>query len=819
MLWRARNLDRPQCQLQMRLTPSEDSRLTNIRTKAGRAFTVGATQQHLPADPNAPTLDRMQAEPARAAPRRRSEPLLAPALTILLSSFLLFLVQPILAKQILPWFGGSAGVWTICLVFFQVVLLLGYTYAHWLTHRVGARQFVFHILLLLASCLTLPIIPGSSWRHAHGVTPELQILGLLATTVGPPYFLLASTAPLLQRWLSGSLRSPTPERSIYRLFALSNLGSLLGLLSYPFSIEPFVSVHAQVWAWSCAYVLFAACSISYAWRRRQLPHLQYNQSASGTARHPAPSPGAHAFWIGCSALGSTLLLGGTNQLTQNVASIPLLWIVPLSLYLASFALCFEGRSGRGWYERRLWLTPAMLATGAMAWALFADRAPVSVYVSLPVFTLGIFLGCMVCHGELARSKPNPDHLTHFYLSLAIGGALGGMLVGLVAPQVFNGYWEMPLALLALALLGLYCCSEEIRRRSSTSWMANVAVASLATALILLLLGALFSTPSDWAKIVQGDARWGCAALLIVSAVLLQRYRLWRAVALTALFCTMTFGWRYYHNLSVDTEFSVRNFYGTLRVSKPDRQQVRLLKHGVIEHGSQATRAPQRDEPTTYYGRSSGVGRTILSKQRTLGPLRIGSIGLGAGTLASYGRPGDLIRIYELNPAVLEIARNRFTYLTDSKARIEPVLGDARLSLEFELAHGAFDKPEQRFDVLSLDAFSGDAIPVHLLTREAFATYTRVTKPDGIIAFHVSNRYLDLAPVIERIAREAGFRAVLVADRPTTLSLTVASDWVLVTRNATFLRQPEIAAYSTPIVPRPRLPVWTDEFASLIHVLK
>ncbi|TLY84072.1 MAG: hypothetical protein E6K35_16175, partial [Gammaproteobacteria bacterium] len=306
--------------------------------------------------------------------------MLAPALTILLSSFLLFLVQPILAKQILPWFGGSAGVWTICLVFFQLVLLLGYTYAQWLApRRVGSRQFVLHTLLLLISCLTLPIIPGSFWKRGYGTEPALQIVGLLATTVGLPYLMLASTAPLLQRWLSSAARSRMQERSIYRLFALSNLGSLVGLLSYPFAIEPFATVRTQAWVWSSAYVLFVTCSISYAWRRRRLPDLPDAGVAGERAPEAPPSPGLYAYWIGCSALGSALLLSVTNQITQNVASIPLLWIVPLSIYLLSFVISFEGRSGRGWYERRFWTTPAMLATGAMAWALFTDDANLSIY--------------------------------------------------------------------------------------------------------------------------------------------------------------------------------------------------------------------------------------------------------------------------------------------------------------------------------------------------------------------------------------------------------------------------------------------------------
>jgi SAM-dependent methyltransferase len=754
------------------------------------------------------------------------KPMLAPALTILLSSFLLFQVQPILAKQILPWFGGSAGVWTICLVFFQVVLLLGYSYAHWLTRRyLGSRQFALHISLLLVSCLTLPIIPAAFWIPGHDTAPALQILGLLAATVGLPYLLLASTAPLLQRWLRGATNDSTQERSIYRLFALSNLGSLVGLLSYPFAIEPFTTARVQAWVWSSTYVLFVACSISYAWKRRRLQNLDNRRPASETASDSPPSSGSYAYWIGCAALGSALLLSVTNQITQNVASIPFLWIVPLSMYLLSFVICFEGRSGSGWYERQYWLIPAMLATGAMAWALFADQANLSIYVALPIFIVGLFLGCVVCHGELARSKPNPDYLTHFYLSLATGGALGGFLVGIVAPQVFGSYWETPLALVGLAMLGVYACSEEIHARPKTSWTANFSVALLATALILLLLGGLPSALDPytlaWGKIVKGDARWGCAVLLVVSALVLQRHRLSRAVALTALFCTVAFDWNYYQSLSTGMKFVVRNFYGTLRVfdSPYDAGYIRRLKHGVILHGSQIMEPPRRDMPTTYYGESSGVGRAILSARRTVGQLRIGSIGLGAGTLAVYGKTGDQFRVYELNPAVLDIAQNQFTFLKDSKARVEPVLGDARLSLELEIAQGVFDKPEQRFDILSLDAFSGDGIPVHLLTREAIAIYARVIKPDGVIAFHLSNAYLDLPPVVAQIARDAGFQAVLVADRPPASGLTAPSDWVLVTRSTTILQQSEIAAYSTPIMPRSGLPVWTDQFSNLFQILK
>jgi hypothetical protein len=457
----------------------------------------------------------------------------------------------------------------------------------------------------------------------------------------------------------------------------------------------------------------------------------------------------------------------------------------------------------------------------MTWALNAQKGSLSIYLALPIDAVGLLLGLVVCHGELARSKPNPDYLTHFYLSLATGGALGGLLVGLVAPQVFNSYWEMPLALVALSGLGVWRCSEDIRFFPSTRWTGKFMLAALVTALILLLLGTLPSIQSrytpEWAEHVQGAARWGCAAVLLISALLLPS----RAVALTGLLCTVIFAWSYFHSMSTDTESAVRNFYGALRVqqSSVGARHMRTLANGVIVHGTQITDSPLSQKPTAYYGESSGIGRTILIEHQSSGSVRIGSIGLGAGTLAAYGRPGDLFRIYELNPAVVRIAQTQFTYLKNSKAKIELVLGDARLSLERQIAQGVFDSPDQRFDVLSVDAFSGDAIPVHLLTREAFASYVRVIKRDGVIAFHISNQYLNLAPVVGRIASEAGFQALLVADRPAASGWTLASDWALLTRSASFLQQPAIAAYSTRIVPNAGPAVWTDQFSNLLQILK
>jgi hypothetical protein len=372
-------------------------------------------------------------------------------------------------------------------------------------------------------------------------------------------------------------------------------------------------------------------------------------------------------------------------------------------------------------------------------------------------------------------------------------------------------------------LGGVSSRDGMRLAPITAGLGKFIAANVAAGVILLLLGVLPSHlqpyPREWAGFMEGPGCWAGIALLLVPVLLLPI----RVIALSALLCTVILDWNYYHGLSAanGTRLAVRNFYGTLRVHEASdgAWHVRSLVHGVIRHGTQVLEPPVNAVPTTYYGASSGIGRAILSARHSMAPLRIGSIGLGAGTLAAYGRSGDFLRIYELNPAVVDIAQNQFTYLRESKARIELVLGDARLSLERELAQGEFGRPEQRFDILSVDAFSGDAIPVHLLTREALASYARVITPDGIIAFHVTNLYLDLAPVVARIADDAGFRAVLLADHTNVPKWMLPSDWVLLTRSTTLLQQPAIAAYSTVIVARSGVPLWSDQFSNLYRILK
>lgn len=664
---------------------------------------------------------------------------------IFTSAFLLFLVQPVIAKQILPWFGGSAAVWSICMVFFQTVLLAGYAYADLVTRTLPRRtQAGLHAALLLLSLLALPIIASPQWKPGGDEAPTLQILGLLATTIGLPYFLLCTTGPLLQSWIAGSGLG----LQVYRYFSLSNGASLVSLLCYPVLIERTTALRQQAWGWSVAYAAFVLLGVAVAATVRRGPHEPAALRPIGAAppaEEPAPPWRRQALWLVLPALGSWLLLAVTNHLTQNVAAIPFLWVLPLVLYLLTFTLCFE--SDR-WYRRGLFLPLAAGLLGLCAYGLLnplGTRLPATI----ALYGSGLFVLCMVLHGETARVRPGPRHLTRFYLMLALGGALGGTAVGLGAPALLPAYYELGAGLVLTALA--------------------------AAAALRPVRGA---TP----------------------------------VALTlAAGCTVALALQVRDDFT-DARIVERNFYGTLITLDSHREDpadnVRQLYHGAVRHGEQYLVAARRREPTTYYGPTSGIGRVLGTPSQR--PRRIGLIGLGTGTLATYARPGDVLRLYEINPSVFAVADTEFSFLRDSAATIERVPGDARLALERE--------PPQRFDVLAVDAFSGDAVPIHLLTREAMAVYWRHLQPDGIVAFHVTNRFLTLAPVVEQVAGAAGLHAVLVHDEAEHSPLR-RTDWVLVARDRAVLDVPVIREATSPIAPMPGLRPWTDDFNNLFGVLK
>ena len=743
-------------------------------------------------------------------------------ITIVTSAFLLFLVQPIIAKQILPWFGGTAAVWTVCVVFFQSVLLAGYAYAHLLSRRSTRVQALLHTTLLVVSLATLPIVASSGWKPAGDADPTARIVGLLAATIGLPYFLLSSTGPLVQRWSIDDRALPSASSRVYRLFAWSNGGSLVGLLCYPFVVEPYATLQAQSWGWSLGYACFAVACIFCAWRPRAERPIAAVAMA-GDERTERPGARRVLFWLACAALGSMLLLASTNHVTQNVASIPFLWVLPLTLYLLSFVVVFEGRGGRGWYVRHWWQGPALAAVIAMAWALSADRGVLDLNVALPLFSIGLFAACVLCHGELAATRPAPAHLTQFYLCLAAGGALGGLFVAVAAPRLFDNYWETPIALFGVCVIA----ALTLRDVPPGRWAIGAALGLVAAACIFLAGGGGTTFEAARAALPwSGSGRFtavlvGVAAVILVFAIV---RRTSVALIVAALACTGFYGVRYYRFLSKDTLHASRSFYGALRVkeSGTGTERRRDLLHGVILHGDQYPEGARRRKPTTYYGPGSGIALALRRLRPEGTPLDVAMIGLGAGTLAAWGKSGDRYRIYEINPDIVEIARRDFSYLADSPASIGIAMGDARLSMERELvdrsATSSDHRSDLRFDIIAVDAFSSDSIPVHLITREALDVFVHRLKPDGIVAFHVSNRFLRLAPVVAQMAHDADLDAIDVVDE-TDDDDESSSEWVLVTRNAAFLALDAVRSKTVEIAPIPGLPMWTDQYNNLFKILK
>ncbi|MBV8071088.1 MAG: fused MFS/spermidine synthase [Acidobacteriaceae bacterium] len=660
------------------------------------------------------------------------------AFAIFLSAFLLFAMEPVTAKKILPWFGGSAAVWSTCLVFYQTTLLAGYVYAQTLSRvRNRVLPFLVHGAVLALCLALLPIGPGPRWSPQSAEHPVLLILTLLTATIGLPFLALSATNPLLQHWLARG-----GHGALYRLFALSNFASLAALVLYPFVIEPWLGTRGQTKWWSVLFVCFVALCGCACW-------LSYQSTRDDTSFEMLPGRGASRpfAWFALAACGSMLLLSVTNHLDENVAAVPLLWVLPLSVYLLTFVFGF----GSGIYRPSLWLRFLAFALGILGYSAYSINAIEAIQVTVPVFLAGLFLCCMFCHGELYRRRPDKGDLTTFYVMIAAGGAAGSMFIGLIAPEIFSAVYELPLTLVFTAVLAL------VLTWNSGEWPMR-----------LLWVGATASM----------------AAVCVANV-------------------------RAYHEDAITLR---RSFYGSLRVVQSPHagpQQHRTLYHGTIQHGAQFLLPPGRSRPTTYYGPDSGIG--IVLRECYDSPKRVGMVGLGVGTTAAYGRAGDTFRFYEINHQVIEIAKSLFFYLRETRAAVEIAEDDARISLARETV--------PPFDVLALDAFSGDAIPVHLLTREAFALYVTRVRPNGVIAFHVSNNYLDLAPVVAQLAEERAYQAVLVHNHANDDEFILPADWVIVTRNRAVLENSAIQLHSRPIARRTGLRPWSDDYNNLIQVFR
>jgi SAM-dependent methyltransferase len=671
------------------------------------------------------------------------------AVTIFLSAFLLFQVQPLIAKFILPWFGGSAAVWSAALLFFQLVLLAGYFYAYVVIRYLKPKQqFWVHAGLLAVSLATLPIVPSPVFKATGGGDPTARILLLLAATVGLPYTLLSATSPLLQAWYVRARQGAVP----YRLFALSNFGSMLALLSYPTLVEPRMALHRQAVLWSWGFAAFAAVCVLAAWRSKDGVEPAREQVVGDAAE---PTLADKFLWIGLAACASILLLAVTSHLTQNVAPIPLLWVVPLSLYLLSFILCFE--SDR-LYPRWLFLPLLAVALGVFTWGITLYERNVAIKRLIPALCGALFVCCMVCHGELSRRRPHPRYLTQFYLMVSVGGAVGGLFVAFLSPRLFRDYLELPVAMVGCAAL--------------VTWVL-------------------------WPR-----ALWMRAAL-VLATVGFAGYLGYTAIKKDRLYVR-----------------SVRNFYGVMHVRDDAADEYgvpaeRVLVHGTIDHGTQLKEDAKGRITTSYFGYTTGINRAIRGLRKERGALRLGILGLGAGVTATLANAGDTLHYYEINSLVPDVASHQFGFLKGCPAQVQILMGDARLVLE--------QIPSENLDFLAMDAFSSDAVPMHLLTREAFRLYLRHLKPDGVLAVHISNRYLDLKPVVAQGMSDMGWHGRVIEDDGVDQPYYTGTTWVILSADEKFFDtaffQGDGSSIIKPLLPKPGFQGWTDDFSNIITIIK
>ena len=691
------------------------------------------------------------------------------AVSIFLSAFLLFQVEPMIGKFMLPWFGGTPAVWSTLMLLFQVLLTGGYAYAHWLIKRVEQQSLV-HMALIGVAMLVLgvraalvpsPIMPSISVSSLYIQSPVFEITKLLSLSVGLPFFILAANGPLMQAWFS----QIHPYRSYARLYALSNVGSLVGLLAYPALIEPNLSLRAQGWIWSIGFFVFGLMLALIVFRIKGVParfdgtQRKLSQPVADSANLDGrPSFSLIMLWIALSATASLLLLSVTNQISQEVAVIPFLWILPLTIYLLSFVLTFSGERS---YNRKFFAV-LFLVAAALTLFVLLNATRLHVYWQILTYCLLLFAACMLCHGELYILRPAAEHLTTFYLMVSIGGAIGGIFVSLIAPLIFNGYWEffVGLAMTIAIVLTIFRSNRDLPTRARFVFT----VFGLVT-VMLAVLGTYFS----------------------------------------------------------DALFSERNFYGVIRVREGwignPPQHAYLMSHGITVHGLQfLSDIKVPNLPTTYYVPESGAGLAILNHPKYGHSQRVGLLGLGVGTLVAYSQPGDTYRLYEINPVVIDLAAgigDYFSFLSDSKADIATVLGDARISLQRELDEGH----PQNFDVLVLDTFSSDSIPVHLVTKEAFKLYLDHLAPNGIIAAHITNLHLDLQPVFWQLAKYYDLKIVRINYNGDSRG-GYASHWILLARDPSLLEIPaikerafDLSGYAT------NIKLWTDDYSNLFQILK
>ena len=752
---------------------------------------------------------------------------------------LLFVVQPMVGKMILPLLGGTPAVWSTCMVFFQAALLAGYAYAHASASRLGVgRQILLHLALLVVPLAVLPLAVNPALLRGGEANPVLDVLTLLSLSVGLPFLVVSATAPLLQKWFSRTGHAAAHDP--YFLYAASNLGSMLALLGYPTLIEPRLHLRGESWltqtrVWSVGYlalvVLIALCAL-LLWRRRPMTtHAQAEPSAEVIAP-PDPPPGWPRYlrWIALAFVPSSLMIGATTYITTDIAAVPLLWVLPLAIYLLTFILAF----GR-WPERlhRL-VVVATVPVVLVVFFLMLSGIKQRIWITVLWHFLLLFVIALACHGELALARPSSRHLTQFYLVLSVGGVLGGLFNALVAPVAFRWLLEYPLVM-ALACL-LVTGPRRALPRSVLALATDVLLGLAAGATALIFYSDLVKSRIDtdfFTLLVRVPsatvAEWITPAELTINKVLnygvplvalffLRRRRVTLALGLVAVLLVGDF----VDERNSNTILRARSFFGVLRVTRDTTLQgYTELRHGTTLHGRQSLDQARRQEPVSYYHRGSPIGLVMAELDRRSIVLRIAVIGLGTGTMAAFARPGDIITFYEIDPLVRSIATNRyyFAYVADALDRGAAVrieLGDARIRMD----QVRKERPGERYDLIVVDAFSSDAIPVHLLTREALRLYLDMLNVRGLIVLHLSNRYLSLEPVVANLAQDANLAGLLRHDSSPTAEGATASTWAVLARTPDAFGEltKDSGWTATQLEPSPRVGVWTDDFHNLLAVI-
>ena len=724
------------------------------------------------------------------------------AAALFLSAALLFFVQPMVAKMILPFLGGSPAVWNTCLFFFQTFLLLGYLYAHFGSSWLGVkRHMILHLVIIAAALYFLPVTIPSVWLESSDYAPVTLVLWVLWVSVGFPFFVLSASAPLLQKWFSSSGHADAHDP--YFLYAASNAGSLLGLLAYPLLLESRLTLTQQSRLWLYIYIGFSALTFASGMALRRLMasgKRTVNAVSGATIEAPKPTLRRRLRWIVLSFAPSSLLLGVTTYVTTDLASVPLLWVLPLSLYLISFIVAFRRDS---WGSSSFLVKRQGFLLLAAAITFFAQATEPAV-ILLPLHLLAFFVTGLVCHTELAKDRPETKYLTEYYLWISFGGLLGGFFNGFLAPVIFSSVQEYPLAMIAAALV-------RPRLEAQSDKSEHVFRDVLWPAALFVIIFTLVWWTRDHQVLSAYVAHIVIFGVSAVIGLSFARRPLRFALGIGAIMLA-TSG---YHGPFGDLLFSERSFFGVYRAMRDTGNKFHFIFHGTTLHGAQSLDPARRRQPLSYYHPTGPAGQVFKSLSAEGFDKPVAIVGLGAGALACYGKPGQVFTFYEIDPLVERIARNVFTYLKDCSPQISVSIGDARVTLA--------RAPAGFYGMFILDAFSGDSIPIHLLTQEAVELYLSKLVPDGVLLFHVSNRYMDLTRVVDRVAARLNLTALAQHDVKLSdddiAEGKQPSQWVIMAR-----REKVISAFQDdprwqPLSNRESGEVWTDDYSNILQVLR